>query len=103
MVLRALLSAGELLALSAAMLDEAIEKAGHGSAVPVHANHDGAPVCPPRVVDLVYELLDAHDDTARLAPRAFDRDPIWLEHLDYIRGLQRAGREALAHAPGEAP
>jgi hypothetical protein len=102
-VLRVLLSAGEMLALSAATLDEAIERARHGSAGPVHANHDGAPACPRRVVDLVYELLDAHDDTSRLAPRALDRDPVWLEHLDYIRRLQRVGREALAHAPGETP
>jgi hypothetical protein len=103
MVRGALLSAGEMLALSAAMLDEAIDRASNGSADPVSANRLGAPACPRQVVDLVYELLDAHDDTTRLAPRALDRDPVWLEHLDYIRHLQRVGREALAHAPGERP
>jgi hypothetical protein len=55
------------------------------------------PSAPP-VVELVYELLDAHEDTARLAAK-LQSDPEWLEHLDYLRDLQRVGREALAHAP----
>jgi hypothetical protein len=44
---------------------------------------------------LVYELLDAHADTAELAaePRG---EPRWAAHLDYLRALQRTGREALA-------
>jgi hypothetical protein len=46
---------------------------------------------------LVYELLDAHDDTARpaadLAP-----DVRWEAHVGYLRDLQRLGREALALA-----
>jgi hypothetical protein len=44
---------------------------------------------------LVYELLDAHADTQQLAadlPPA----PEWSQHLDYLRGLQRVGRETLA-------
>lgn len=50
---------------------------------------------------LVYELLDAHDDTARLATELAP-DLSWevqvrLEvHLGYLRDLQRLGREALA-------
>ena len=48
------------------------------------------------IVDLVYELLDAHDDTARLA-RADCGDESWDAHLDYLRSLQRVGREMLAH------
>ncbi len=52
------------------------------------------------IVDLVYELLDAHDDTARLA-RAEGRDGAWDAHLDYLRGLQRVGREVLAHTPSD--
>jgi hypothetical protein len=44
---------------------------------------------------LVYELLDAHEDTTRLAGATTD-DPRWDAHLDYLRGLQRVGREALA-------
>jgi hypothetical protein len=46
------------------------------------------------VTALVYELLDAHDDTARLA--AAPGDTAWEMHLDYLRALQRAGRELLA-------
>ncbi len=51
---------------------------------------------------LVYELLDAHEDTARLAADLFD-DPRWAAHADYLRGLQRVGREALAHLDARAP
>jgi hypothetical protein len=47
------------------------------------------------LVDLVYELLDAHDDTARLL-RAEGCDGAWEAHLDYLRSLQRVGREMLA-------
>ena len=48
------------------------------------------------IVDLVYELLDAHDDTTRLA-RADGSEDAWDAHLDYLRSLQRVGREVLAH------
>jgi hypothetical protein len=47
------------------------------------------------LVELVYELLDAHDDTARLA-QEFGRDIEWAAHLDYLAQLQRVGREFLA-------
>lgn len=43
---------------------------------------------------LIYELLDAHDDTAQLA--AGLGDIAWELHLDYLRALQRRGRELLA-------
>jgi hypothetical protein len=44
---------------------------------------------------LVYELLDAHSDTAELA--AERRDSLgWEAHLEYLRQLQRIGRETLA-------
>ncbi len=43
----------------------------------------------------VYELLDAHDDTMRLAQELTD-DLSWDAHLDYLRKLQRVGRELLA-------
>jgi len=46
---------------------------------------------------LVYELLDAHDDTARLAAYLAS-DVRWEAHLGYLRDLQRLGREALAPA-----
>lgn len=51
---------------------------------------------------LVYELLDAHDDTARLAAASVP-DISWGAHLDYLRGLQRVGRELLAAAPTVEP
>jgi hypothetical protein len=47
------------------------------------------------LVELVYELLDAHDDTARLA-QEFGTDVQWAAHLDYLQQLQRVGREMLA-------
>ena len=47
------------------------------------------------IPELVYELLDAHVDTIRLA-HDLDLDPAWAAHLDYLRDLQRVGREALA-------
>ena len=50
------------------------------------------------VTQLVYELLDAHADTLSMAGD-LDGDPAWAAHLDYLRGLQRIGREALAHGP----
>jgi hypothetical protein len=49
------------------------------------------------VTELVYELLDAHVDTMRMARDLVD-DRAWAAHLDYLRDLQRVGREALAHA-----
>lgn len=47
--------------------------------------------------NLVYELLDALLDTAQLA-RDNELDQRWDLHLDYLRDLQRVGRELLAHA-----
>jgi hypothetical protein len=47
------------------------------------------------VTELVYELLDAHVDTIRMAAD-LDEDPAWAAHLDYLRDLQRIAREALA-------
>jgi hypothetical protein len=49
------------------------------------------------LVDLAYELLDAHADTARLATDQADEGE-WQNHLAYLRDLQRAGREVLAQA-----
>ena len=46
---------------------------------------------------LVYELLDAHDDTVRLAADLALGER-WQAHLAYLCDLQRVGREALAHA-----
>ena len=44
---------------------------------------------------LVYELLDAHADTDRLA-RGPSTKLLWQAHLHYLRDLQRIGREILA-------
>ena len=49
------------------------------------------------LVELVYELLDAHDDTARLVDDRAD-DEHWAVHLEYLQRLQRVGREAIAYA-----
>lgn len=53
-----------------------------------------------RLVLLVAELLDAHEDTVRLseAPVPGGR---WEAHLCYLRDLQRLGREALAAAAAD--
>jgi hypothetical protein len=51
---------------------------------------------------LAYELLDAHSDTAQLAD-GLKGDRRWAAHLDYLRALQRKGRETLARTgPGWA-
>lgn len=50
-----------------------------------------------RLAQLVYELLDAHADTVRLVA-GVESDPGWDAHLDYLRDLQRVGREVLARA-----
>jgi hypothetical protein len=46
---------------------------------------------------LFYQLLDAHDDTARLAAD-LAVDSHWHVHLEYLSGLQCHGRELLARA-----
>lgn len=52
------------------------------------------------LADLIYELLDAHADTARIAgDQASDAE--WQNHLAYLRDLQRVGRETLARAATE--
>jgi hypothetical protein len=47
------------------------------------------------VVALVYELLDAHQDTARIFDESAS-DQAWEAHLDYLRALQRRARQLLA-------
>ena len=55
------------------------------------------------LAELAYELLDAHTDTAQLVD-GVPYDPSWAAHLDYLRALQRKGREMLARtAPEELP
>jgi hypothetical protein len=50
---------------------------------------------------LVYELLDAHDDTARPTGGSALGEH-WQVHPGCLRDLQRRGREALARAAGES-
>ena len=53
------------------------------------------------LIGVVYELLDAHDDVARLvAGTDLEDDAAWSAHLDYQHGLQRVAREDLALAAG---
>jgi hypothetical protein len=52
------------------------------------------------VAALAYELLDAHADTAQLAD-GLACDLSWAAHLDYLRALQRKGREVLARTARE--
>jgi len=64
------------------------------------ADHQPASASAPDLAALTYELLDAHFDTAQLAD-GLEVDRYWAAHLDYLRALQRKGREMLAHsAPG---
>lgn len=52
----------------------------------------------PGLITLVYELLDAHRDTVELGTDL--PEDAWQAHLDYLRALQRKGREVLARAAG---
>jgi hypothetical protein len=51
---------------------------------------------PEPLTALAYELLDAHLDTVDLAKDLMDER--WRAHVDYLRALQRSGRELLADA-----
>ncbi|HUO73188.1 MAG TPA: hypothetical protein VMU39_20635 [Solirubrobacteraceae bacterium] len=53
------------------------------------------PAARQETVKLIYELLDAHHDTAELAA-GLEADPLWQAHLEYLRALQCKGRELLA-------
>jgi hypothetical protein len=57
---------------------------------------------PEQLMLLVYELLDAHADTERLAAD-LTLDWRWQVHLGYLRDLQCLGREALASGAGDMP
>lgn len=49
----------------------------------------------PDLTVLIYELLDAHADTAELAA-GYQREERWAAHLEYLRSLQRLGRSVVA-------
>ena len=71
-----------------------------GAAAASDANANGTTDLSHRLAGLVYELLDAHYDTARLAEDVAD-DARWDAHLGYLRDLQRVAREVLATASAE--
>ena len=52
------------------------------------------------LAELAYELLDAHSDTVQMTD-GLPYDPSWAAHLDYLRALQRKGREMLARTAHE--
>src|SRR4051794_38237059 len=52
------------------------------------------------LAEFAYELLDAHTDTAQFVA-GVPYDPSWAVHLDYLRALQRKGREMLARTAPE--
>ena len=54
----------------------------------------------PPLATLADELLEAHLDTLELAEELSSR-PGWDVHLEYLRALQRRGRELLAAAGAE--
>ena len=70
--------------------------ASHGPRYPRRAMARSSEVVE-QLMPLVYELLDAHDDTARLAT-GHELDMRWRAHLSYLRDLQRVAREQLADA-----
>jgi hypothetical protein len=58
----------------------------------------GFPTATTELIWLVYELLDAHDDTAALIATDGPSELAWAFHLDYLRALQRTGRQIVARA-----
>jgi hypothetical protein len=74
---------------------EAVHPAATGASGSGHDRRDAEAGA--SLAELAYELLDAHTDTAQLVD-GLPYDPCWAAHLDYLRGLQRKGREILARA-----
>jgi len=85
------LGAAAVRAVALALVDGTAE---HGAASGCSPNSQSASL--PIQIALIYELLDAHGDTARLADALRGPDLPWESHLEYLRALQRRGREILA-------
>ena len=49
------------------------------------------------LLDLLSEFIDANADTVQLITGDQGTELEWLAHCDYLRALQRLGRETLAH------
>jgi hypothetical protein len=75
--------------------------AGQPTAFPASSASIARCGLPEVVVSFLYELLDAHHDTARLVTGSAPGES-WDAHLDYLRALQRVGRELLADADRSA-
>lgn len=62
-------------------------------------SHRSNPSCASLVdastTELIYELLDAHEDTRQLVAEQGEASEQWRAHLGYLRDLQRVGRETL--------
>jgi len=65
--------------------------------------HAAAPGRNGDLLDLVGELIDAHTDTVQLITGDEPTELAWLVHCDYLRALQRLGRETLAHHAQRKP
>ena len=55
------------------------------------------------LLDLVSEFVDAHTDTVQLIVGDQRTELRWLAHCDYLRALQRLGRETLARHDQHQP
>ncbi|MHB8693893.1 MAG: hypothetical protein ACYDHH_21860 [Solirubrobacteraceae bacterium] len=55
-----------------------------------------------RLIELTYELLDAHCDTICLAENS-SGTPGWAAHVAYLKDLQRVGQRTLAEVAGFEP
>ena len=78
----------------------AADRRAHAAAQAVHPGATGTSGGGDGLAELAYELLDAHTDTAQLVD-GLPYDPSWAAHLDYLRALQRKGREMLARTAPE--
>ena len=76
----------------------AAARAVHSGAAGTSGGRDHRPDAD--LAELAYELLDAHIDTAQMVDR-LPYDPSRAAHLDYLRALQRKGREMLARTAPE--
>jgi hypothetical protein len=83
-------------ALIVAAVGVALRALRAGTAAPPADDDDAAALAELTPVEsLVYELLDAHADTVRLAAE-LEHDLTWGAHNDYLRALQREGRALLS-------
>jgi hypothetical protein len=85
-------------------MNRRVPRAARGNLRVARSTVAGASTPAPPIDELIrlsYELLDAHADTAELADDMSVTSIEWRNHLDYLRDLQRLGRETLARSdPG---